>query len=226
MRTQLFLLLMYALIQIQNLSGMFSRTEVNQVVNVNSSQPPVESSSLFSYYPGGLISGTTSFLSYNKYTLLAIGILGGYGYVCYTLVKANNILQSGRSWSAWKHHIEFSDLALTSQDDLARELLNDIQRQYINYENPTDFVSPLSHFAQDIEKEQSLLSSYIKIGDIIMKCHASMLFPISADLIENAHKRLERLSFVRHVFISWSAHHNLQQNSVIKKVIRRVKRIA
>jgi hypothetical protein len=225
MRTQLFLLLVYALIQIQNLSGMFSKTEVHQTVNVNS-QPAAADSSSFSFYPGGLISGTTSFLSYNKYTLLMLGLLSGYGYVCYTLVKANNILQSGRSWSAWKHHIEFSDLALTPQDDLARELLNDIQRQYINYENPTDFVSPLSHFAQDLEKENRLLNAYIKIGDIIIKCHATLLFPINADLIETARKRLERLSFVRHVFISWSAHHNLQQNSVIKNVIRRVRKMA
>lgn len=224
MRTELFLLLIYALVQMQNLSAMF-RTEVHQTVNVNSSQTPKETSE-FSFHPGGLISGTTSFLNYNKYTLLMIGILGGYGYVCYTLVKANTILQSGRSWSAWKHHIEFSDLALTPQDDLARELLNDIQRQYINYENPTDFVSPLSRFAQDLEKEQALLNSYVRIGEIIMKCHASILFPISVELIASAYKRLERLSFVRHVFISWSAHHNLQQNSVIKKVIRRVKKMA
>ena len=203
--------------------------EQHQTVNFHMpSRPPEHNAHHYSFIPEvsptRWINNTHSFVSIHKWTLLLAAITGTGGYIWYVLNKGNTLMQSGHSWSAWKHHLDFAQLCQAPQEQLAQELLSDIQRHYINYQNPTDFVAPLSRFAQDLQDEHILLSRYIKLGDLIVKCHTTFLFPINAELIEKAHNRIERINFVKHIFVSWSAHHNLQQNGALRRIIEKMKK--
>jgi len=146
-------------------------------------------------------------------------IIGGcaaslYGYVCYTVYQGNRYLQSSDLWSSWKSSLELETLLSLPQKELAEELVREVQRRYTNPANPTDFVSPLSAFLTALEKECTTIQFYTEFNTRLHTLYLSKAIPLNCCVYTNAQKRIQRLLYLKNVFITWAADFKIAQTQV------------
>lgn len=186
--------------------------------NINAQSPQAEQGIMFS---DPLSGGTDGFAwqkiitdQWNKYStsFFALTAVSAYGYLWYQLYKARAILSNPQAWCCWKNHIEIDRLAQYCQEELSKELLLDIQERYINNANPTDFVIPLASFLPIIEKEKQMLELYIWWSTKMITSYMRLLFPVNKQCVHMACQALQRLKFIKNLFIVWWAQRNTQNS--------------
>lgn len=161
---------------------------------------------------------TTNFLNEKKYLLLGCTLLGGYCYICSFCVKGNKYLERTDTWASWKNSISYDALTMTSQEDLARELVLEIQRRYSSIENPTDFILPLISFIhsidQEIETTQKLATAYTWF----CRLHIQNLVPINEKLYQNIQNLHKKLIYLKNIFLSWAAEYKINHNKHQRRI--------
>ncbi len=163
-----------------------------------------------------------SILRNHKDTIFFYTAVGTYLTLFIYLLSANHFLNRSDLWASWRYDTPIEQLYSFSQQELAQDLLRDIQRKHINNREPTNFVSPLLGFVQATQKEQKKIHRYLSIGRWISRLHLTFFFPINASKIAFAQERRTRLAFVKHIFLSWASEYNVQQVGIGKKRTRKV----
>jgi len=150
-------------------------------------------------------------LKKNKYKIIRNSILGWYLTIWVILLSSHYYFNQANSWSGWQSAIPFTELYTRPEQLLKQELIFDIQKRYINRQNPTDFISPLVTFMNRINIEEKYLNCYTTMLSGINRLHLVRLFLINEKKIKEIELRKQRLTFVRQLFLSWAAEYNINQ---------------
>jgi len=160
-----------------------------------------------------------SFLSRHKYKIFFFSLLGSYGTLSIKIIFDNHYLNRSDLWGMWQPNLSFDQLCEIPQKKLGRELILEIQRRYLNQECPTDFINPLIMFIKAVDYELKHIIRYIRISTCIKHLHLLILFPTNEKKIEKAQLILQKLRFVKHIFLSWAAEYNLMQKQLKKRQV-------
>lgn len=114
-------------------------------------------------------------------------------------------------WSSWKRHMSVEEMQLCTQKQLEADLVTEIQRRYLNPQNPTDGITPLMKFMKDIDKEMVRITRYLRLAITIKRCRIACIFPVDDQKIERVQEKKQRLSFIKHIFVSWAAQYNFEK---------------
>ncbi len=154
---------------------------------------------------------TGQWLKKNKYKIIRYSILGCYVTIWLLLLSSHYYLNQPDSWSHWQAGIPFTELCTRPQQLLQQELIFDIQKRYINKQNPTDFMSPFVTFLNRINTEEKYVDRYLTMFSGINRLYSRRLFLINEKKIKKIELRKQRLTFVKQVFLSWAAEYNINQ---------------
>lgn len=166
---------------------------------------PVDTARQWGYRASG-------FMSRKKYLLLTCTCAVGYVWTCHLCVKANAYMARVDAWSMWKRTFSLDELTHLPQDDLTKDLLIEIQRRYINHNNPTDFIMPLIIFVHEIEHEMAVLKRIQQLSKWLSRLFLVRLFPLNREVVVTIDERIARLAYINNLFLSWAAQYAVEHN--------------
>jgi hypothetical protein len=189
----------------------------NLVVNLNYNPTQIKASFLPSHFAANIPfkdwqSKTSSFLFNQRYLVAASLLFGGYVYTCSYIMKANKYLERTDTWIGWRADMPFDILVTIPQNELAKDLILEIQRRYSNIQNPTDFISPLIIFIQNIYAEINTIKQYISIYEVMTKLHIQKLLPIDQKHFGTLNEKYKKLLYLKNIFLSWAAEYKINHN--------------
>jgi hypothetical protein len=136
-----------------------------------------------------------------------------YARITFALLADKQFMEDGNLWSSWYASKSLAELFALPHETLCKELILAIQTRYVNTTNPTDCVTPLSNFLWDINAEEKRLKQCRLHARLVSQFWLQKILPFSYNSEIQADRLLERLAFVRHLFISWAAEYNWQQTA-------------
>lgn len=145
----------------------------------------------------------------NRYKIAGGTLATSYSAMSLLLIADYHRMDNSMFWVYWKHTSTFEDLCSIPQKDLARELMLAIGEHHFNKDNPTDLAYPLITFIKDIDWEIETIKRYITTTKILKRLYLMPLFPTNEKKLNRATKMLERVLFIKHIFLSWLADYNL-----------------
>lgn len=151
------------------------------------------------------------YLNNNKLRLSIYALLGSYVYLHYKLFSIQYALNKDTNWSLWNNAVPFEELFAIPQKELGETIIKEAQRRYTLAENPEDFVTPLITFLREVEVERELLQAYMTLCIWIRRLHISKISWIDAALEASCKERLQRLAYLKNVFLTWYAEHKFQR---------------
>jgi hypothetical protein len=209
---------------VSNTSGDGTNNVYNvSFVNNNGTQPPAHPSTTyeaaqqyfkktFSNIQLSDISSTISQYCYeNKYYIAVSAVLGGYAYMFYRLRVIQAYIDNSPSWGAWKKDVPMETLLAIPQEKLTHDLMTAIQERYISIETPTDSLTPLITFSQEITQEKELVSAYHSYVSWCTQCSVNKIMPFSQTLLTQLTERKQRIIYLNTLFQSWLTHYKLEQ---------------
>jgi len=78
-----------------------------------------------------------------------------------------------RHWKNWKKESTLENLFSIKQQDLAQQLLLDMQLHYLNPGAPTDTTEPISKFLIAIAQEEYYLRKYLELITLLERFHVA-----------------------------------------------------
>jgi len=163
------------------------------------------------------LSETKNLIWNHKFKCFAVSAALIYGYFFLKTWKAKRYAAQKEPWFAWKINVSMEDLLAIPQKELAQELVTEIQKRYIQTQNPENFLLPFTLFMQNIEQELKRLKSDLKLHRWIIKLRVKKIFPLRAN-IELLQEKIQRLVYFQNIFTSWMTEYKLAQNSPEKEV--------
>ncbi|HRN78431.1 MAG TPA: hypothetical protein PLU71_04275 [Candidatus Dependentiae bacterium] len=151
----------------------------------------------------GIPSSSSAYMITHKWQIILTGVLTCYTYVCYQVITGNLYLQRTDIWSAWKAPLSLQELCALPDKDLTQALIFAIQNKYINLTDPMDTGAPLAQFMHEIESERIQLEYYQYLHNWIKRTHTTWLFPLNTSKYSTIEQRLDRLAFIKHLFVTW-----------------------
>ncbi len=148
-------------------------------------------------------------LWHHRYKIAGGAILGTYSAASILLISDYHNLNNNMFWAHWKHKLTFEDLCAISQKELAKELLLAVGQHHYNKENLTDLAYPLIAFIKEIDWEIDTIKRYIRTAKMIKSIALMPFFPTNDKKLNVATRMLERVLFIKHIFLSWLADYNL-----------------
>lgn len=183
----------------ENVAKQVVTTETNttqQLVNTITTTP-------FEPDITGIYTALTAYLKKHWLFCSFIAASTLYGVLLTYLFYTHYALYELHHWSRWRNHATFEQLAKQSHEELKADLVKEIATYYINPQNPTDALWPLTKFIEKIHIEEQQLKRYLSITVLIKKTVLPRLLPRLQD--EYAQTALARLHFVYHLFTAWAA---------------------
>jgi hypothetical protein len=167
-------------------------------------------------------SQTRLFLYQKRYFIGASLLLSSYIYACHLIVKANKYLENMDTWASWRQDIPHELLVTIPQQELAKDLLLEVQRKYSNPQNPTDFLSPLITFIHAIDDEILMMQRITTAYTWTKKLHLDYILPINEKLFCKTEEKLKKLSYLKQVFLAWAAEYKVNHNKSRHPRIRKI----
>jgi hypothetical protein len=155
----------------------------------------------------------TSFFINHKYTTTASLFIALYAGITYKLYELSSSLTQKRCWSLWRNETPLASLIEVSQKKTGIELIQEIQKTYINTQNPTDFIEPLIQFRTAIEQEKWQLEQFKTITQNLARCKLGRYFFYTRELEKNLEERLVRLAFYKSCFNQWLTNYKFEARS-------------
>ncbi len=151
-----------------------------------------------------------------KWHILLITPVATYCGFCSFLIGAHYFMQNRAVWARWKRHLSVEELNHECLDEAKKKqfmqnLIDDIFKCHLNPNEPTNHISPLVQFIAAVEREMKLINRYLLLANVISKTRIIKLFPTNDKKIAHAQECKQRLSFVKHLFVAWTATYNLSQ---------------
>lgn len=159
------------------------------------------------------INGYFSYIMEHTWESCGVGLLMLHLVCSYQLIRGNSHFKNESLWSTWKKEIPLRSLILIPKDELARELIITIQRRYFNPKSPSDFFGPLVAFLVDLKAEIQLSKLYIQRYNWLKKIFFTRLFPGDIAALMQAPEKIQRLLFIKELFLTWTAEHKLELNT-------------
>lgn len=190
----------------------------NLVVNLNYSPTQIKTplslpKDFFSNLPlADWRDSTQSFLYQKRYFLGFSCIIGCYLYACHLIVKANKYLEDTENWAAWRADIPYQLLVTIPQQELAKDLILEVQRRYNNSQNPTDFLSPLIMFVHAIDEEILYMTRLNVSYNWLKKLYIDVIFPINENCFSKVEEKLKKLIYIKQIFLVWAAEYKVSHN--------------
>jgi hypothetical protein len=147
-----------------------------------------------------------------KIALVSFG--SSYSFIFYKLLFCAYSIVSHNNWGSWKDSVPFDVLRIMPQQELAKELLFTIQKYYQTSENLTDFLLPLISFLRDVDLELKILNHFLIIHKWLQRSHLSLLFPQQEKLIKKAHEKMQRLTYLKGIFLDWVTDYKIAINTL------------
>lgn len=145
----------------------------------------------------------------NRYKIAGGTAIGSYSAMNILLITDYYHLDNTMTWAHWKHQSTFEDLCAISQKELAKDLLLAIGEYHYNKDNPTDLAYPLVTFIKQTDWEIDIIKRYIKTVKIIKNLSLMTFFMTNDKKLDRATRALQRVLFIKHIFLSWLADYNL-----------------
>lgn len=155
---------------------------------------------------------TTNFLYQQRYLLGISLIAGGFAYACHLVVKANRYLENPETWASWRQDMPYELLVTIPQQEIAKDLVLEVQRRYSNPQNPTDFLSPLISFIHAIDDEITMMKRINFAYIWITKLYLGYILPINEKLYCKVEEKLKKLIHLKQVFLAWVAEYKVNHN--------------
>jgi hypothetical protein len=146
-----------------------------------------------------------------KYYLIAALCVTLYAYLCYEYVQGNMFLSGNKLWSCFKQDLSLEDLCNFDSNALTDELLRSLHIRYITEKDPLNALEPMAMFLHEIEAERKKLHYYNQLYSWAKLLRATTLLPAKATLYDTIPSRLERLAFIKHVFVTWTCQVKLKR---------------
>jgi len=159
------------------------------------------------------VDGYWSYIMEHKLVSCGVGLLALHLACSYQLIRGNSHFKNESLWSAWKKEISLRKLVLIPKDELARELIITIQRRYFNPKSPSDFFGPLVAFLVDLQAEIQLSKLYIKRYNWLDKLLFTRIFLGEITAFRQGPEKIQRLFFIKELFLTWTAEHKLELNT-------------
>ena len=157
-------------------------------------------------------SEVIKFLYGQRYFIAGGAVLGCYVYMCRECARINNYLECPDSWGSWRKEYSLEMLLSMPQQQIARDLVIEIQRRYSNNGNPTDFIGPLILFCKTIDYEIVLVNRFISIYSFLVRSHLYVLFRLNIKKCAELGDTLKRLQFIKNIFLAWAADYKVEHN--------------
>ncbi len=141
-----------------------------------------------------------------------------YAAINYKLTSLTFRLLKQNNWSKWQSGKTLEEFYRIPQSILAEDILKAIQNHYMQFNNITDHVTPISKFILDVNKEIDAINTYVYIINIIRKFKMGKFFAYSNKIYLQAPDRLNRLAFFKNIFLSWLADHKISQFRHVKRL--------
>ncbi|MGB8467567.1 MAG: hypothetical protein WCE21_01050 [Candidatus Babeliales bacterium] len=117
-------------------------------------------------------------------------------------------------WGMWKKEVPLEVLLISDHDAMAQELITAIHMRYHKNDEPTNFLTPLRRFMDDIEREMAFLNRYIHLWEWTQTMRISRLFPNQTNGVTRARETLKRVQVLAEIFKRWCASYTLQIHGV------------
>lgn len=150
------------------------------------------------------------FITSHKMSLAAGSTGFLYSYLWAKIMHAHARIHGINSWSSWCQDIPLQAFLSLSQDIAEQKLLEEIQRRYIDFDHPTNFISPMVMFSSKLQQEIAAVEFLKTTYTWINRLYASKLFMITEKTTADLEHKANRLYFIKHVFTTWSINYNLQ----------------
>jgi len=147
----------------------------------------------------------------HKYKIIRYSIFSSYISLWLFLLSSRYYLNKPDSWSQWQANIPFTELCTKPQQLLQQELIFDIQKRYINKQNPTDFLGPFITFIHKITMEETAVNRYVFLLNSINSLYLKRLFFITDKKIKEAEQVKQRIAFVKQLFLTYVAEFNINE---------------
>jgi len=203
-----------------NINNEFCPNTLNYLSNSNIQNAILKCFTTAGHLPGYLsntiknaIKTSKNFYLKNQKYIIPGTLFTSYSATLLALHNGNQYVKNHQLWSLWKQEKNLEQLMQLPQQDLLYGLIVEIQKRYVNTKYPVDFISPLSDFMKELEKEKNKLLFYAKLHKILYKSYLLYLFPIKTDNFAKINDLLARLSFIRDIFLNWIAKYNVEQSS-------------
>lgn len=153
-----------------------------------------------------------SFLWRQRYFIAGGAVLGIYIYVCRECTRINNYLECFESWGSWHKEYSLEAFLAMPQQQIAKELVIEIQRRYSNNACPTDFIGPLISFCTMIDSEIEMVNHYLSTYSLLMRTNLYGLFPLNVAQCDELGDIIKRLQFIKNIFLAWAADYKIEHN--------------
>lgn len=186
--------------------------QVSVTLNVNPQQVKVEGGSSQLFHPSLWAKDALRSFAYQGPAIAAGVTVFFYVGLRYLCVQCNKYLARNDSWAAWIG-LESCDCFLNrSREDIAKELMPEIQRRYVNRYDLTDFFEPFTLFLHAIESEISANERYIYWYSWLKKTHTTAMFPVDGSDYDSLEKIQDCLIYLRNSFLWWLAEYKIAHN--------------
>lgn len=198
-------------IEIQNAITQLIKNTTAQIVNntLQSAQDACHS----------LKEQSKLFLWEYKWRITGLTILGLYSYLAYQSIALRIYFSAHERWFNWNEFLSIDALCARSQDELGADLVKEIQRRYTSISAPTDFITPLIHFLQEIETEEKALDLYLQLGSYIERLRICTITGYNSQLGQKCEIWRRRVGYLRATFMRWMADYKLKQNAATRSII-------
>jgi len=156
-----------------------------------------------------------SYIFQNKKKSAMMLLAGVYGSLL-SIMTYGRIKIRTHKWANWHARSSLKELLSFPQEQLATELLYDIQHVYQNKSNPTDIVYPLSQFFVVSTKEKAALDFYSSIIDGIRICRVQKFFPFYYSVADEIRQQQERLNHYINLIKSWTDREKMSKLNLIQ----------
>ena len=158
----------------------------------------------------GVYEAYETIRAHNK-KLALFFVMTGYLATCYQVYSADSYSEQAELWANWRDDLSLEQLLNIPHEQLTHELLTEIQRRYLSQKNPTDFISPLTSFLNTLDNEIKYLHSYKRLREWIYWTYLSRLLPNKTKTHHSFDKQLQRLNYLKNIFLAWAAQYKLEQ---------------
>lgn len=149
--------------------------------------------------------GLRALLSNHRYTLIATLLASAYGALVIRIVYDHHYLNNALLWGYWQK--DKDDVYLLTHNALqsTNQLLIDIHQRYLLPNDPANSIMPLIHFLRDVEREEKVLTRFIRYTNLLDKKWLRRLFFLNKEKQRQARTCLSRLKIVKHLCTQWIA---------------------
>lgn len=146
-----------------------------------------------------------NYIKNNKKTVFLNSMAFTYASLQIRLWHLKLKLKNMKCWSQMQNNRKIEELYQIPQSTLSENLLKDIQKIYIQLDNPTNFVQPIMHFIKDTEKEEQILEEYAKIVRWADKLYLKSMLFYDKNLVAEIPSRLNKIAYYKNCFLNWLA---------------------